>query len=257
MRDTVLVGTGNVASHLAEALAGRLLAIAGRNEEAAKEMASSLGVPAYCTIEKTTALNPAIIIVSVADHALPQVASLIGPAECNPLVLHTSGTVPKEVLSCVSNRTGVLYPLQTFSKGVFVDISKVPFFTEVSDENDFPTVDSIALSMSRSVHHANESQRRVLHVAGVFTSNFTNAVFDIVERLLATEDYPLSVVEPLAKATVDKAFSQGPFAAQTGPACRGDRDVIEKHAAMLDGTVQDIYRVMSRYIIETHNIKLR
>lgn len=257
MRNIVLVGTGNVASHLASALGCRLAAIAGRNESSAKQLAMTVGAPAACTLDRVKDFAPKIIIVSVADHALPEVAEHIGHVPGNPLVLHTSGSVPKEVLGCISPRTGVLYPLQTFSKGVFVDISKVPFFTEVTDEADFGVVDELARSMSPTVHHADAAKRRVLHVAGVFTSNFTNALFDIVERLLATENYPLYVVRPLAEATLAKAFSEGPCKAQTGPAIRGDRDVIEKHASMLSGTAEQVYRLLSQYIIETHKVELK
>ena len=124
--------------------------------------------------------------------------------------------MPKEVLEPLSPRIGILYPLQTFSKGVDVDMSRVPFFNEAAREDDLALIDAIAASISTSVHHADATHRQVLHVASLHI-NFTNVLLECVDSILGEAGYSLDVVRPLLEATVNKAYEVGPHAAQTRP----------------------------------------
>lgn len=251
-RDTVLVGAGNVASHIAEALSNRLIAISSRTIANAETLAQAVGVPCACALENVATLKPRFIIFSVADKALSAVATSVGHIENDPIAVHTSGTMPMETLATVSKNYGVVYPLQTFTKGVYVDLHRVPFFTEGANNEVLSAADEIAHRLSDTVHHADASSRRVLHVAGVFTSNFSVALLEIVEELLSRENYPLSTVQPLLEATIAKAFSEGPHKAMTGPARRGDNAVIAKHLDMLDGIDKEIYDTLTRYILNKY-----
>lgn len=259
MRDIIIVGSGNVASHLAEALKNRIRGIYSRNVEHARAIAPE-EVPRCGILTDICCGNNDIIIFSIADHALGECVEAVknrGKIDGTPLVLHTSGSMPKEILESLSTRTGVLYPLQSFSKNVYVDMASVPFFTESAVEADLSVVDTVAYSISRHVYHADAAHRATLHIAGVFSSNFTNALLDITSQVLAKGGYPLEVVKPLVEATVAKAFSSTPFSAQTGPALRGDKCVMEKQQNALDGIVADIYEVISKYIVETHQVKVK
>lgn len=238
--DIALVGMGNVASHIARAIMPYIGMVVRRGE-----------------YDKLKAARPRVIIFSIADHALADVVAAIGELDYQPLVLHTSGTLPKETLSPLSPRTGVLYPLQTFSKDVAVDMGRVPFFIEAAREEDYATVDAIARLMSGTVHRADAARRRVLHIAGVFSSNFVNVLLEMVEDVLGTADYPLSTVQPLVEATVAKAFEAGPHAAQTGPARRGDAAVMLSHQNALPDDKRLVYKVLSDYIVKSQNVTLK
>ncbi len=249
-----LVGTGNVASHLAHALAPQIKWVFSRSFDHARGLADDIGAEPYSDFGMLARISPGVVLVSIADRAIADVVAAIGNLDCEPLVLHTSGTMPKEVLEPLSPRIGILYPLQTFSKGVDVDMSRVPFFNEAAREDDLALIDAIAASISTSVHHADATHRQVLHVAGVFTSNFTNVLLECVDSILGEAGYSLDVVRPLLEATVNKAYEVGPHAAQTGPARRGDSAVIEKHVAWLPDRYKDVYRVLSDMIIKNHNL---
>ncbi len=250
--DTVIVGSGNVASHLAAALGRRLLAVCSRNADHARGLAEAAGVPAWGELGDIAAFNPAIVLISVADNAIDAVAETIGVLPSSPLVLHTSGTIHKERLSRISPRTGVLYPLQTFSKDKYVDMCRVPFFTETAAEADLPLVEALAASVSSTVHHADEAHRRRLHIAGVFASNFPNILYEITGKILADAGYPLDTVRPLVEALTAKAFDMGPHDAQTGPARRGDLQVMRSHEEALPPELAQIYHILSEYIVNTH-----
>lgn len=254
-RDIVLVGAGNVATHLAEALAPRISAVFSRSQERAGALGRRIGVPGCSDFSRVSEFCPGTVIVSVADKAVAPVAAAIGAVPSRPLTVHTSGTVGMEYLSPVSDRVGVLYPLQTFSADVPVDLSRVPFFTEAAQEDDLARVDALARLMSEHVHHADAAHRRVLHIAGVFSSNFPNVLLECVERILSPAGYPLDVVRPLIEATVAKAFEAGPHKAQTGPARRGDYDVIRRQLVALPDELRPVYLVLSDLILESHGLE--
>ncbi len=248
-----LVGAGNVASHLAPALGSNLKGIWSRSERSARALGERCGTAWSNDFETIGDCHPDVIIISIADKGVADVVAAIGRLDYKPLVLHTSGTVGKEALEAISPRTGVLYPLQTFSASAKLDISKVPFFTEATDEADLEIVDSIARSISPVVNHADASRRRVLHIAGVFTSNFTNVLLDSVQEVLAPAGYSLDVVRPLLEVTVDKAFAMGPHDAQTGPARRGDTAVTERQLASLPEHLKPTYKALTELIIHKHS----
>lgn len=248
-----------MASRLAEVIASdsdyRIAVVASRNIDHARGLADKLGkdVDATDNLAGIATYHPDIVLVSVADNAIADVVRGIGTLDYNPLILHTSGTLNRVLLEPVSKRTGVLYPLQSFTKGRQVDIRKVPIFTEAEDESDHPTVDALARAISEKVEHTCPEQRKTLHIAGVITNNFTNILLEQVEKLLADAGYDLDVVRPLAEETVAKAFALGPHAAQTGPAKRGDREVIAQHIDALPDRLKPIYSALSELIITTHN----
>lgn len=253
-----IVGAGNVASHLAKAFdrapGVNLVAVVSRSLKSAREAAGCLDKDVVASNDYAIlrVLRPDVVIVSVADKALAEVVEKIGMLDYAPLVLHTSGTMPKEMLTPVSERTGIMYPLQTFSRTAEVDMTSVPFFNEAAVAKDLAVVDNLASSISRSVHHADEAHRLILHIAGVFSSNFPNILLECTADILAHAGYGIEVVEPLVRAMIDKAFAIGPHAAQTGPARRGDLAVIESQKAALPPDLSNIYAVLTEKIINSH-----
>lgn len=248
-------GSGNVASHLAEALshseACRVVAVASRNSDHAAVLAEHVGAQA-CSYSDLKTFCPDIIIVSVADRAVAEVVESIGHIGESVLALHTSGTVDKSSLAGISPRTGIFYPFQTFTKGFDVDMSEVPFFVETAREDDYAPVYRLAGSISGHVYHSDEERRRHLHIAGVFTSNFVNALLGVVEEELQAARYPAEVAVPLLRQTIAKAAAIGSFAAQTGPAVRGDVAVMKSQAETLSPEYRPVYEALSQLIMNKH-----
>ena len=256
-RDILLIGTGNVATHLAKALSSRIMAVISRDVKHAKALAAANSIPACGSISNASAYNPQFVIISVADNAVPELVKTIGKMPGEPLVVHTSGTLPKEILLPMSPRTGVLYPLMTFSKLKAVAMSTVPFFTETALESDRVILDTYARLLSSKIQHADIDQRKQLHIAGVLSCNFTVALLEMTDELLKDNGYTLDTVRPLVMETVDKAFTMGPHMAMTGPAKRGDKDVIRQQEESLDLDLQPIYEILTDYIIRKHRVELK
>ena len=244
-----LVGAGRVASCMGPRLkqAGHTIAgVYSRTLEHAEELAALVGAPASDRLDRLPEAD--VYLIMLSDDALLQHASTIVKGREDSLFLHTAGSVPMDVFKEAGARHyGVLYAMQTFSKGIQVDWAQVPVFIEGSSKRELETVRSLALDLSPHVTPLSSTGRKKLHIAAVFTCNFTNHMYAISEQLLAEEGIPFSVMIPLVRETARKVENLSPAAAQTGPAVRGDLKVIREHLELLSEHPEyaDIYQLLS------------
>ena len=188
------------------------------------------------------------MILSVNDDAITQVSQEF--AESTALVVHTSGSISMDDIA--SPRRGVLYPMQTFSVDRDVDFRRVPLFLEASDEADMELLGQLAATVSDTWMPMNGEQRKAMHLAAVLCCNFVNHLFELSHDVVVEHGIPFSTLYPLIEETFAKIHTLSPHQAQTGPALRGDRKVMQSHEAMLhDPRRRDIYRLLSESIGET------
>lgn len=250
----VLLGSGNVATHLGRAfkLAGQsIVQVWSLDIEHAKELADTLASEAISDLDD---INRAadLYIISVKDDAISEVASMLKMGD--KLIVHTSGSTGLEALEGVSSRIGVFYPLQTFSKSKSVDFRQIPIAIEASNSEDAAVIRSIADRLSERVIELNSSQRRALHVAAVFACNFTNHLFAIAQGLLEAEKLDFDLVRPLIAETAEKIQLNDPESVQTGPALREDHEIILSHLDMLRDKpeLKELYERLSQSIVNLH-----
>ncbi len=191
-----------------------------------------------------------LIIVAVPDNRLKNVLAGIR-CRRNCIVAHTAGSYGMEVFPEDIERKGVIYPLQTFTKGREISLVNVPFFLEASDQSTLPVLENLVLSVGGTVHYADTDQRRMLHVAAIFACNFINHNLTACKEIASRAGFQFSILEPLIRETVSKALGSGPENSQTGPAVRHDTDTIEKHMELLSSfpDLQEMYRAITQSII--------
>jgi predicted short-subunit dehydrogenase-like oxidoreductase (DUF2520 family) len=165
-------------------------------------------------------------LVAVKDDAL---VSLAEKLRVKGIVMHTSGTMPMDVLRSTSPFYGVLYPLQTLSKEKEIDTQNIVFCTEGSSPVVQFYIHLIAYDLSPHVVRMNSAQRKAAHLAAVFASNFSNHMFVLAQQLLAEAKLPEDILQPLIEETAHKLRTLPAAEAQTGPATRGDRNVMQQH----------------------------
>lgn len=250
-----IIGTGKVADHLAMAFkqAGiQIVQVLGRRLEGAVVLADK--VQARET-DRFDALNPQtdLFLLAVSDQAIPEVARQL--PDSKTLVAHTSGFVGMEALLPFRENVGVLYPLQTFTKGRPLDYSSIPFFVEGNAPENEAALKNLAAAVSSQVASANSQLRQKMHLAAVFACNFPNFLFGIADELLQADGLTMDVLKPLMRETVEKALALGPINAQTGPAVRNDKSTLEAHLGLLDGKAnyQKVYEFLTTKIIESFN----
>ena len=251
-RRFVMVGAGNMATSLAVALknsGNTPVAVWSRTLESAAMLGERLG----CTFtDEFTVLPPAdVVIISVVDSALCDVAGKVAVIYPSALILHTAGSIPMSALhDAGAERYGVFYPMQTMSKNNIVPLDNVTIFIEGHDDDDTSYLRALASSLSEKVVYATSEQRCFLHVAAVFACNFPNALYCMVAELLQSKGLPFDSMLPLIDEAACKVHRMSPLEAQTGPAKRGDENVISAHKAMLDNELAKIYETLSNYIMK-------
>lgn len=240
-----IIGSGNVATHLATAFSGsgkvRLQQLFSRQPNA---IAAPEGVE---ILHDLSFLRPAdVTLIAVSDDAIGAVSKALPFS--GHLVVHTSGSQPFTILDA-KNRRGVFYPLQTFSKTKEVSFPDVPLCLEAEDVDDMTVLKELASSLSSSVHEVDATQRRALHVAAVFVSNFTNHLYGIGAKICEENRLDFELLKPLIRETADKVMTLPPSEAQTGPAQRNDRKTLDAHRAFLgDRPEAKLYEILTQSI---------
>ena len=244
-----LIGAGNVATCLGPRLkeAGHeITAVYSRTVESARALADRLGATYTTDLNAVPASDAAIVMLK--DDALKELAPAIADSMKDTLLLHTAGSVSMDIwYTAGAMKYGVLYPMQTFSKTSVIDWSQVPLFIEGSSDQTLNSIRELALTISPDVTVLSSEGRKKLHLAAVFTCNFSNHMYAIAEQLLADEGVPFRVMLPLVRETARKVETMSPKDAQTGPAIRGDRKVIDEHLALLKDNPEyaQLYRLIS------------
>lgn len=245
----VILGSGNVATHLANALDKeyKVVQVFSRHINNAHELASTLKDCSYTDKIDKLIRDADLYLISVCDDAIEKIANDM--PEVKGIVAHTSGSVDIHALNGNGRSQGVFYPLQTFSKDKSLDISKVPFFIEASDSDTEKSLKDIASALSEKVYSIDSAQRQTLHLAAVFACNFFNHMLTVSSRILNTDGIGIDVMLPLIEATINKAMTMSPHEAQTGPAARRDFSTITKHLDLLQGYDKEIYSIVTKAII--------
>lgn len=245
-----VVGAGNVATSLAVALRGagyRLSAVWSRTREAALMLAKRVDCIGVTDIKELPDVD--VVFIAVSDDALPDVATAVARRLPQAIVLHTAGSVPMRVLrEAGCNNCGVFYPMQTFSKERIIDFSTVSIFVEGCNEALLTFIERIASRLTNKIYRATSEQRSYLHLAAVFACNFANATYTMAAEIMQQNGLPFVALLPLIDETAAKVHQLSPQEAQTGPASRGDKGVMERQRNLLDGDLQRAYDFFSDYI---------
>ena len=228
----VIVGSGNVAESLAQAVAEaeglELVQIFARNEERGRKVAE-LAQTEWSGSELKEA---DLYLISVSDNAVAEVAKSL-PIPEGAVVAHTAGCCTLDALAPHEHRA-VFYPFQTFSVGRKVDFKRGYIFVEGATNHALQVVEKVAHTLTENILPADTARRAVIHLSGVFACNFANAMYANASEILAKEGLPFDIVAPVIEETAKKVVeSKNPALSQTGPARRGDSQTLERHRKML------------------------
>lgn len=254
MINVVLLGTGNVATHLFRAFTAteniRVKQVYNHTETSLSFFSNKTAV--------TTSLDQLaeadVYLIALKDDVIAKTAQQL--CDRKGIVAHTSGGSSIDILeSC--QRKGVFYPLQTFSKHKTLDYSQIPFCIEAGTREDLEVLRKLAGKISGKTYEIDSQQRKKLHLAAVFVCNFVNHLYAVGENICKESDMPFEILQPLIKETADKITDDSPAAVQTGPAIRNDRSTITAHLELLqDSENKKIYQLLTKAIQSFHGKKL-
>ncbi|WP_299229579.1 Rossmann-like and DUF2520 domain-containing protein [uncultured Psychroserpens sp.] len=250
MISVIILGAGNVATHLFRAFSESSQVSVKQWYNRNIKIIESFKNEVDITDDISQLFEADIYVLAVSDDAIAELSSQL-PFE-NRLVVHTSGSVnPYDIDK--KNRRGVFYPLQTFSKSVTVNFSKIPICLETLTKADYLLLKTLATSISNHTKRVNSDQRASLHLAAVFVNNFTNQLYRIAHEITEAKGAEFDMLKPLILETANKVQEVSPYKAQTGPAKRNDKKTIKKHLKLLDSKeYQAIYKLLTDSIQKTH-----
>ena len=253
MREIVLLGSGNVATHLFKAFEGskkvkvkQVFNHTNKNLDFFKNHTS-------VTTNLSNVADAQIYILALKDDVIPQLAGNLKNRKA--LVVHTSGAVEMNALPL--EKRGVFYPLQTFSKEKEMDYGNIPFCLEANLSEDLELLHELAQEISGKAYNIDSEQRKKLHLSAVFVCNFVNHLYSIGEDICKTNDIPFSILRPLIEETANKIKDSSPARVQTGPAIRNDKTTINSHLELLNSSEEkEIYQLLTTAIQNFHGKKL-
>ena len=183
-----------------------------------------------------------LLLIAVSDRAIPDVAASI--PQTKAIIFHPSGIL-------TSLRGGFsLHPLKA-----------LPPVGEPSDLRDALLVfegahreiaKRIADAAGARLAEIAPQQKVLYHAAAVFGSNYIAALLDIAEELIGIE-HARDDLAALAQSAIDNWLAHSDARRFTGPAARGDREVIERHLAALQGNprLAELYKLLAERILAT------
>jgi predicted short-subunit dehydrogenase-like oxidoreductase (DUF2520 family) len=253
----VLLGAGNVATALAKALAKKhnIVQVYSRSNNSANKLAKIIKCSYTNKLSEITP-DADLYIIAVTDDAIEKVALQLKLK--NKTVIHTSGSIDKAVLKKASFDYGVLWPLQTFSKGSVIN-QNTPFVIDTSTKQLANQLNDLVKEMNGKSIQLNSEKKAKLHLAAVFANNFTNHLYGVAYDILKKEKISFDVLLPLINETIEKIKEQDPRKIQTGPAIRGDKKTIKNQEAILSANPQylELYKLLTKSIqLTTHAKKL-
>lgn len=246
-----VVGAGRVGTGLAVLLrrAGhQIVAVSGREASRARVEQYLPGVPLLSDVDAARAGD--VVILGVPDDEIgPASTSLAGGGAFGErqTILHLSGATSLAALDPVraaGAKVLSLHPLQTVPD-VAAAIDRLPgsaMAVTAHDEAGYSLGERLAMDAGGRPFRLPDHRKPLYHAAAVFCSNYLVAVEGVAERLFraAGLEDPVEQFGPLARATLDHVLSDGPAAALTGPAARGDAGTVRGNLEALGAEVPDV-----------------
>lgn len=249
----VIIGTGNVATALSLAFSEEghiIVQVYGRDADKAAALAKRCNAAGISDLSQLSA-DADLYIIAVSDSAVASLAASLQLGD--KLLVHTAGSVSREVLKSSSTAYGVLYPVQSL-RAEMNRVPYLPFLVDANSPENATWLQSLALTVSTQVQFATDEQRLRLHVAAVVVSNFTNHLYALAEDYCKKEGADFRMLLPLISEVAERIQYASPKELQTGPAVRNDMNTINRHLTLLEDfpELKKIYADMSESIRAMH-----
>lgn len=237
----------------ADALAS--LAYFGRRPEPPTHPLFTQNVAEYSFGLEGVHLRPTIVILSVPDDALAEVAELVaaqGPAPERCVAFHLSGALSTEVLAPLHARgyaVGSLHPLQTVANAI-TGADRLPgsYFSVAGEPGAVAAARRLLGALGSPTITVPERARPVYHAAAVMASSYLATLIAAAGRLMVQaglpEDEALPALLPLARGTLSALEESELGRAITGPLVRGDVETIGLHMRSLEPRERALYAAL-------------
>ena len=242
----ILLGAGNVGHHLSKAFdkSTEIDLVQWYSRDNSKVSYNDIDTEIINDLSKIKSAD--IYVISISDSYVGKISEKLNVSE--KLVVHTSGSLDLSVID-EKNRRGVFYPLQTLSKNKEIELAKVPICIESENNKDLVLLETISKYIGCKTYKIDYNERKILHLAAIFSNNFVNHMFTIAKEILDDKNLDFNILKPLINETVDKIHKLDPENVQTGPAIRNNNEIILNHIKTLKkDDHKKLYELMTKLI---------
>ena len=242
----ILLGAGNVGHHLSKAFnkSTEIDLVQWYSRDNSKVSCNEINTEIIDDLSKIKSAD--IYIISISDSYVGEISKKLNVS--GKLIVHTSGSLDFSIMDN-KNRRGVFYPLQTLSKNKEIELAKVPICIESENNRDLVLLETISKYIGCKTYKIDYNERKILHLAAIFSNNFVNHMFTIAKEILDDKNLDFNILKPLINETVDKIHKLDPENAQTGPAIRNNNEIILNHIKTLKkDDHKKLYELMTKLI---------
>ncbi len=258
MPRAAIVGAGSLAWHLAPNLLqiGWEVDVLSRkdvlpNETTAWLPAKRLSIAQWMTtiVKKS---NYTAVFLAVPDKAISATSTAL--SACLPAstpLIHTSGATPAAAIDPSFQQIGVLWPIRSLQYGglqlEWQDLPLVYFSPQAAFQEQLA---EWASQLSQVTYCLADQPRAQLHLAAVFSNNFTNYLCHVAHAICAKHQLPFEAILPIIQHAFTTLSSADPILRQSGAAVRRDHSSMQAHQQLLsdEPAWQALYEQLSLLI---------
>jgi predicted short-subunit dehydrogenase-like oxidoreductase (DUF2520 family) len=263
----VFIGAGNVAETYASILTNsqnkvscsdlEIVQVYSRKIYTAQKLIEKYNIKtaiAVSRISDITTKHVDIYLFMLPDDVLPDIVAQMKSS--SSVFVHTSGSTNINIFKEKTDFAGVLYPLQSLNKINICDKIEMMLLETSNYSSEFKFNSQLLLlaeKLSNFVYPLNSEERKKVHIAAVFATNFANFCKTLSVEYLQQNINNVELTEKFVEKFLK--LDDLPFNLQTGPARRNDRKIIDNHLKMLENNEKfyEIYKIISENIIKTYH----
>jgi predicted short-subunit dehydrogenase-like oxidoreductase (DUF2520 family) len=247
-----------------------VLLVAARRPAAARRAVKFIGGGRPVGLDSGSLQEASVLLLATSDAALAPLARALAARRTGwkgKVVLHTSGSVPSEILAPLRRRgaaVGSIHPYQTIPSPAAGLRNLLGGFWGVEGDAAARRVALQWVSLLRgTAFPVRASQKTLYHASAFLVCPTLLTLMDHSARLLHCAGVPERVVRPMLSRfvaeTVNSFRELGARQALTGPVARGDWAVIRRHLRALRRQaphILPVYRALLRDMARLAGLRL-
>ncbi len=183
------------------------------------------------------------VVFATPDDAIAAVAAKHRLA-ARQVALHLSGAHPSTLLDPTGARTASLHPLCAFAD-LETALAALPRAFCFVEGEAADVAEKLARDLTPRVARLETGKKILYHAGAAIASNYTVTLLAIARDLFAEagvrEGTALEALLELVRGSLDSVAKVGIPKGLTGPAARGDVELVLRHVEALEGPVRGLY----------------
>ncbi len=258
------IGAGKAGCSLSRYLKDSQDMISGfysKTYEHARQAADDVQSVAFSDL-KQVVFNSDMIFITTPDSAISQIWDTIKQWEEQgflqiegKIFCHCSGSLSSQVFWEIRKKKAFgcsLHPMLAISSRD-TDLSQA-FFTADGDERAVSAVKAPLEKRGNPVAVIEPACKKKYHMAASTVSNLAvglvQMALDSLQECGFEPDFALKMLTPLMEGNMKNICEKGTVRALTGPAERADAATVAAHLSQLTGEKQEIYRLLSKQLLD-------